>query len=135
MPCAAGRGPGAQQMPGPRPSSFLSHQLEEGRLRGPAQRELGSPCGVGRPVRVGAPPPTLQLPQWDFPSLAETSSSATSYNSEFSKRLLSTYICECAPAGRLQPWPGPCLPPSPVLCPPTTTLVLPLSPPTFGITT
>lgn len=41
--------------------------------------------------------------------LSETSSSATSYSSEFSRRLLSTYICESpSPPGqippRLLPW-------------------------------
>lgn len=45
--------------------------------------------------RFWQPLPTLLT---DFLPPTETSSSATSYNSEFSKRLLSTYICEpCIP--------------------------------------
>lgn len=56
---------------------------------GLSQHFLLCPWGVARAIK-GLAIATVVTARF----LSETSSSATSYNSEFSKRLLSTYICE-----------------------------------------
>lgn len=73
-------------------SSHFSPAAHE--AQGLSQDFFLCPWGVGRPLK-GLGHATIVTAHF----LSETSSSATSYSSEFSKRLLSTYICESpAPA-------------------------------------
>lgn len=68
-------------------SSHFSPAAHE--AQGLSQDFFLCPWGVGRPLK-GLGHATIVTAHF----LSETSSSATSYSSEFSKRLLSTYICK-----------------------------------------
>lgn len=78
------------------------HPVYPRKARGPSQGFHSGSWGQGK---AGEGPGCCHQCSNCPSPLPETSSSATSYSSEFSKRLLSTYICECGLAGQEPPAP------------------------------